>query len=60
MTLYRLRPCIRGPRNGWSNLLERVIEERENKTKQFVLSVKATSWNSGDRVPVGEIGRKTS
>lgn len=61
VTLYRLRTCIRGPRNGWSNLLERVIEERENKkNKQLVLSVKATSWNSGGKVPVGEIGRKKS
>lgn len=33
VTPYRLRTCIRGPRNGWSNLLERVIEERENKKK---------------------------
>lgn len=39
VTLYRLRTCIRGPRNGWSNLLERVIEERENKKKQTVSSV---------------------
>lgn len=51
VTPYRLRTCIRGPRNGWSNLLERVIEERENKkNKQLVLSVKATSWNSGGKV----------
>lgn len=29
--LYWLWMCIWGFRNGWSNLLERVIEERENK-----------------------------
>lgn len=51
--------CIWGFRNGWSNLLERVIEERENKkNKYFVLFVKVILWNLGGKVLVGEIGWK--